>query len=460
MPNSSIIALLRKYIGVTAVYFAMMLTVLDGTIMNVALPTLTQIFGAGASATVWIVNAYQLVITMLLLSFASVGDIWGYRRVFLIGVLIFTIASALCVLAWSLPVLISLRVMQGIGAAAIMSVNVALIRMIYPPDKLGRGLGFNALVVAFSTVTGPTLAGSLLAISSWHWLFLINLPFGIAALLIGRKHLPRTPDKSGSRHFDWISAAECALMLGLLVNAVEDISRGRAFWIVGAQIAVVIVLSIFLVRRQKGRQNPLLPVDLLKIPLFAMSVCTSICSFAAQMLAMVSLPFLLQDVLGHDPLQVGLLMAPWPIGVMIAAFVAGRLVEHIHGGLLGSIGMVIFASGLLLLFLLPSDASDFQILWRMFLCGIGFGTFQTPNNVTIASSSPMERSGAAGGMQGAARVLGQTLGTTGVAIIFRIYAGSPGARISLIAAMGVALTAAIMSGFRLTQPFPYKGPKE
>ncbi len=460
MPHTSFIKLLKTYVGVTAVYFAMMLTVLDGTIMNVALPTLTQIFGAGASATVWIVNGYQLVITMLLLSFASVGDIWGYRRVFLAGVLVFTAASALCALAWSLPVLVALRVVQGVGAAAIMSVNVALIRMIYPPEKLGRGLGFNALVVAFSTVTGPTLAGSLLAVGSWHWLFLINLPFGIAAWLIGRKHLPRTPDRSGSRHFDWISAAECAVMLGLLVNAVEDISRGRDLWIVLVQIAVVIVLCIFLVRRQKGRPSPLLPVDLLKKPLFAMSMCTSICSFAAQMLAMVSLPFLLQDVLGHDPLQVGLLMAPWPIGVMIAAFVAGRLVERIHGGLLGSIGMGIFAVGLLLLFLLPAGASDWQILWRMFLCGIGFGTFQTPNNVTIASSAPMERSGAAGGMQGAARVLGQTLGTTFVAVIFRVYAGSPGARVSLLAAMGVAVAAAIMSGFRLTQPFPYKGARK
>ncbi len=449
--------LIRRYTGILAVYCGIMLTVLDGTIVNVALPSLTQYFHVEASATVWVVNAYQLVITMLLLTFAALGDRLGYKPIFITGISLFTLSSAACAASPSLPFLVGARVVQGIGAAMAMSVNTALVRMIYPPDKLGRGMGYNAMVVSLSTVAGPTLTGGILSISSWHWLFLINLPIGVAAVLLGIKYLPtnETIDRN-KEPFDRVSAIESAALLWLIVNVMDDFTKSTDWRLVAAECAAILIIGWFFVRRQNKFAHPLLPVDLLRIPLFSMSVCTSICSFCAQMLAMVSLPFLLTD-LGKDPLQIGLLISPWPIGVMIAAPIAGRIVERVHGGLLGAIGMGVFAFGLLMLFLLPHNCSAMDIAWRMLLCGLGYGTFQTPNNVTLASSAPRNRSGAAGGMQSIARVLGQTFGTTGVAVAFHLIANNEHAsNTCLLAAMCIAILASILSALRLTQPSSYQ----
>ncbi len=454
------VSLLRKYTGILAVYCGIMLTVLDGTIVNVALPSMTEYFHVKPSATIWIVNSYQMVITMLLLSFAAMGDRIGYKRIFLLGISLFTLASVGCACSPSLPWIVAARVVQGIGAAATMSVNTALVRMIYPPDKLGRGMGYNAMVVSISTVAGPTLAGAILSISTWHWLFLINVPIGLAAIFFGLKYLPHNETLNRKEEpFDKISAVENAALLWLLVNVMEDFTKSTDWRLIAAECGAILIIGWFFIRRQRKFAHPLLPVDLLRIPLFSMSVVTSISSFCAQMLAMVSLPFLLTD-LGKDPLQIGLLISPWPIGVMIAAPIAGRIVERVHGGLLGAIGMSVFALGILLLFLLPQDCGTFNILWRMFICGVGYGTFQTPNNVTLASSAPRNRSGAAGGMQSIARVLGQTFGTTSVAVMFHLFSNnSQASNACLIASMSIAILAAILSSLRLTQVSPYQHPR-
>ena len=174
------------------------------------------------------------------------------------------------------------------------------------------------------------------------------------------------------------------------------------------------------------------------------------------MLAMVSLPFLFQDFLGRSVVETGLLLTPWPLATIVAAPLAGRLVEKLHPGILGSIGMVVFAVGLFLLSHLPQDPQNWQIAWRMAVCGAGFGLFQTPNNVTIVSSAPTARSGGASGMLGTARLFGQTLGTTLVALIFRIASPDASAKNCLMLAIGFALTAAVVSSLRLSQATPVK----
>lgn len=434
-----------------------MLTVLSGTMVSVALPTLTGVFGVAPSQTVWIINSYQLVITVSLLIFASLAENLGYKRVFMVGVYIFTIASVACVLCVNLPALVAARLLQGIGASCIMSVNIALVRMIYPPDRLGRGMGINAMVVSMSSVAGPTLAGFLLSVASWHWLFLINVPLGIAAILIGKKYLPEYKTPAAEREkFDTISAVESAVILWLFVSVLDHISKYADWRIISLECVVMLVLGYVFVQRQRRFSHPLLPIDLLKVPLFAMSVTTSVISFAAQMLALVSLPFLFSS-LGMDPMKIGLLLSPWPIGTMIAAPIAGRLVEKYHGGILGGVGMAIMTIGMLLLYISPSGITAWGIVWRMAICGAGWGLFQTPNNVTIASSSPTNRSGAAGGMQASARVLGQTIGTTLVAMLLHIGGSEgDGAHICLLVAMSVSACAAIMSMLRLSQHSSYQ----
>lgn len=453
---AKIIPVPRQYWGAIAVLLAIMMSVLDGTIVNVALPTLTQEFSISPSSAIWIVNAYQLMITVSLLSFASLGDLYGYKKVFLTGMCLFVVSSLFCALSGTFWLLVVSRVLQGIGAAAIMSVNAALLRLIYPPKYLGRGLGFNAMVVAVSAASGPSIAGAILSCLSWHWLFLINLPIGLLAWIIGYRLLPDNPSRERRHSFDFVSELANALTFGLLLYSLEGFVHDENRYLIYLQLGLLVIVAFYFIRRQLRMEEPLLPVDLLKIPIFALSMGTSIASFSAQMLAMVSLPFFLQDVLAYNAAEIGLLLTPWPLATILTAPLAGRLLEKVHPGLLGGVGMLIFAGGLFSLYILPEHPEKWDIMWRMILCGMGFGLFQTPNNFTIVSSAPRHRSGAASGMQGMARLLGQTLGTTLVALLFRLFVGAGGVQSCLLLSVIFALAAGVVSSFRISQPLPGK----
>jgi DHA2 family multidrug resistance protein-like MFS transporter len=428
-----------------AIGLAIMMAVLDGAIANVALPTIARDLRADPADSVWVVNAYQLVITMLMLPLASLGEIVGYRRIYRIGLAVFTLASLACALSDSLVVLTLARVVQGVGAAGVMSVNAALVRFIYPRRELGRGIGIIALVVASSAAVGPTVAAGILSVASWPWLFAVNVPLGIATLFAARA-LPRVT--RAARRFDVASALLNALFFGLLIVAIDSIGHGgRALYVVLA-FAGAGLSGVALVMRQLPQPSPLLPVDLLRIPLFALSITTSVCSFTAQMLAYVAIPFYFQDVLGRDAVSTGLLMTPWPMATAVVAPVAGRLADRYSAGILGMLGLFAFAAGLALLALLPDSPSVADIVWRMALCGAGFGMFQSPNNRAIVNSTPAERSGGASGMLGTARLLGQTTGAALVALMFGV-AGAQATYWALGAAAVIALFAAAVSGSRL-----------
>jgi MFS transporter, DHA2 family, multidrug resistance protein len=435
----------RRYWSVVSIWLALTMAVLDGAIANVALPTIARELGASPAMSVWIINAYQLTITILLLPLAALGDRIGYKCIYIPGLALFTIGSVACALSPSLTLLIAARAFQGIGAACVMSMNAALVRATYPARMLGRGIGYNALVLSMSAAIGPTLAALILSIGSWPWLFMINLPIGIAALIVGRKSLP---DPNGHGHpFDWPSAVLSALMMGCIVFGAEDFARE------GNRIALAVVFGgvgagAALVWREWSAPNPLIPLDLLRIPIFTLSIGASIVSFAAQMLAYVTMPFLLQSVLGRSVVETGLLMTPWPIAVGIAAPIAGRLADRMSAGLLGGFGLAVFAVGLFLLSRLGTSPDNLDIGWRMAVCGLGFGFFQSPNNRTIVSAAPKPRSGAAGGMLATARLLGQTTGAVTVGVAFHLAGVRAGPEL-LLASSIAALIAAGISLLRL-----------
>ncbi len=440
----------QRYAAIAVIALGITIAVLDGTIANVALPTIARDLNASPATSIWVVNAYQLAITISLLSMASLGDIIGYRRVYQAGLLVFSITSLFCALSDSLWTLTFARVLQGFGAAALMSVNTALIRIIYPRAQLGRGIGINSVIVAVSAAAGPTIASAVLAVASWQWLFAINVPIGLLAWGLGMKYLPANNTKSNGNRFDFNSSIMNALTFGLLIIAISGFAQGQSATVIAAEIIALLVIGFFFVRHQLSQPFPLLPVDLLRIPIFALSIGTSICSFAAQMLAMVALPFFLQSVLGRDEVATGLLLTPWPLATMVVAPIAGRLVERYHAGLLGGIGLAVFASGLFLLALLPQNPTDLDIIWRMMLCGAGFGLFQSPNNHTIISAAPQHRSGGASGMLGTARLLGQTSGAALVALMFNLFSTN-GTHASLILAGCFASIAALVSLLRVSQ---------
>jgi MFS transporter, DHA2 family, multidrug resistance protein len=434
--------------AILTIAIGLVMAVMDGAIANVALPTIAKDLNASPAFSIWIVNGYQLAITISLLPLASLGEIIGYRRVYLAGLLLFTLASLFCVLAHTLLLLTVARILQGFGAAGIMSVNMALVRYIYPRALLGRGIGVNALVVAVSAAVGPTVAAGILAVGTWPYLFAVNIPLGVGALALGWRCLPHaTP---AGHAFDWPSAGLSAVTFGLVIAAIDSVGHDEAssFWL--SEIAGAAVAGILLVLRQTHATSPLLPVDLLRIPIFALSIATSIASFCAQMLAFVSLPFYLEGHFGYSATQIGLLITPWPIAVAFAAPLAGRLVERNPSGLLGGIGLLLFGVGLGALAWLPIQPSIADIIWRMALAGAGFGLFQTPNNRTMIVAAPRERSGGASGMLGTARLLGQTMGAALVSLFLARYP-LDGTRISLLAGVGFALLGAALSVLRLSE---------
>ena len=435
----------RRYWSVVAIWLAMAMSVLDGAIANVALPTIARELGSSASSSIWIVNAYQLAITVTLLPLAALGDRLGYRRVYIAGLAIFTLGSLGCALSNSLPTLVVARVFQGLGAGGIMSINAALVRFTYPKRLLGRGIGLNALVISVSAAIGPTVAAAILARASWEWLFAVNVPIGVVAMVIAARALPRTV--GSQRKFDWVSAILNAVAFGFLILGAESAAReGLALGL--GKLAIGAAAAVALVWRELRRDEPLVPFDLMRIPLFGLSIATSVVSFTAQMMAFVALPFYFQEVLGRSAVATGLLITPWPLAVGVAAPLAGRLADRYRAGALGGAGLAVMAVGLLALSLVRPGDSDFDIAWRMALCGMGFGFFQSPNNRAMVSSAPLHRSGAAGGALATARLLGQTAGAVTTAVFFHI-SGTQSAPTAIATAAGLAAVAALVSLSRL-----------
>lgn len=439
----------RKYIAVMALQIVLVMTVLDVTLVNVALPVLSDEFHISSSTVVWLVTVYQLVITMLLLPVSSIGDLFSYKRTFLTGVVIFTLSSALCAASGNFTMLVIARGIQGIGAACVMGVNIALVRLIYPREILGRGMALNAMCIAIATAAGPTIAGAILSFTTWHWLFLINVPLGLLAFFIGWRLLPQNPQRDHKPRFDVISALENMIVFGLIFYALGSFSRKGDVATSCILLALGIFVGIFYFRRQFHHEQPLLPVDLFKNSMYAMSIATSVCSFIAQNVTMISLPFLYLNTYHFSEITTGLLMTPWPLATMIVSPIAARYVEHHNPGATAAAGMAVFITGVLLLMFTGEAPAEWNIAWRMAICGVGFGMFQTPNNIVMVMATPVHRTGGAGGMQSTARLVGQTLGATAVSFVFALVAANFSAvRICLTISVSFALCAGIFSYVR------------
>ena len=429
-----------------AILLAVSLGSLDTAIANTALPAIAADLQASPAASIWIINAYQMAIVATLLPFAALGDLWGPRKVFLGGLAFFTVSSLGCALASSLVSLTLARALQGVGASAIMSVNIALIRLIYPAHRLGRGVGLNALVVGVAFALGPTVASLVLSVASWPWLFAINVPLGMLCFAFGVSTLPRSEPRSHG--FDPATAVLTGITFSALILALGAATqREDPRWWVLALLTAVLACALLL-RRQAGHPAPMLPVDLFTRPLFALSAVTSVCAFATQGLALVALPFYFEQVLHRNPIETGFLMTPWAVVVAAIAPLAGRLSDRHAPGLLGGLGLSVLALGMASLALLPAQPGVLDIAARMALCGVGFGFFQSPNLRALMASAPPERAGGASGVIAMARLLGQASGAALVALCFGLV-GTQGASWALWLGAGTATLAALASTARL-----------
>lgn len=430
----------RAYLALGA---ATALGVIDGTIANTALPTIGLDLHATPAQSVWVINAFQVAVTMSLFAFAAFGQARGLSRAFRIGLLIFTLGSACSALSHSLPALVASRFFQGLGASALMALGPALLRHIFPRAQLGRAVGVNGLVVATSIAAGPTVGGAILVIAPWPWLFWINVPIGIAIMLLARGAFPRDEGHRGV--MDVPSFAASALGFGGIVYGIDGFARGEARVLAVLELVVGLAAFAWFIRRQRTLAQPMFAVDLFRRPLFSLSSSTSFLGFIAWGLAFVSLPFLFQLQFGATPLESGLLLSAWPAVMAALAPVAGHLSDRYPASVLSTTGLVIYGLGLGLYAFLPAHPSTLEIVVRSAICGLGCGLYQTPNSRELMGSAPREKASSASAMLAAMRVSGQTVGVALVAVVFTAVGSGGEARVALLLAAAFALLGATSS---------------
>ena len=405
----------RRAWAIAAISFGTALFVLDSAVANVALPTIASELGVSNGAVTNVVTVYQLVLVMALLPFSSLGDRIGHRTMYQIGQVIFVIASALTFLVPDFGWLLAARAGQALGAGMALSVSAGMLRNIYPASKLGSGLGINSVIVASSAALAPTLGGFIVQHLDWRWVFVSAAPAAILSLLLGRS-LP-DPVVRQDRPLQLVSSIWSAVTVLLLIGGLQWATHGAAqVPAIGAIIAGIV--SVFLlVRRERARANPVVPVDLLAKPVLGFSSLAAIAAFMASAALMVALPFRFQQGFGYSPSEVGLLLLPYPLVMLVVSPTAGWLSDRVDATKLGVTGMCFAITGLALLALMQGDPGPYGIAWRLGVAAFGFALFFSPNSRLIIGNAPRDRAAAAGGLLSTSRLLGQTLGAAMIGIL-------------------------------------------
>jgi DHA2 family multidrug resistance protein-like MFS transporter len=418
----------ERCLAMLAVMTCTTMAVFDGAMVNIALPQIAEVLHVAAGDAVWVANGYLLTTAMTLAIFSSLAVRTGFRSLFSVGVILFTLASLGCALSSSLEMLVAMRLLQGLGGAATLSIAPAILRSIFPNRLLGRILGVNALLIATNTAIAPVIGGALLSALGWPWLFAINIPLGMVALIMALRTLP---DKRtvNAGPFDYAGAVWSATMLGAVIMASTAFSHagsesGQTLFPAGAYGLIALTAGLLFVRRQQRAPHPLLPLTLFASTRFSLAALTSLASFVSQGMTFVALPFLFQSVYGYSAFTSALLFTAWPVGIILSAPQAGRLADRHSPALISTVGLGLFTVGLLLLALLPDPAQWWDISLRALVCGLGFGAFQSPNNREMLASASREHSSYASGVLAIMRTFGQCLGAALVGVILSLYASS------------------------------------
>ncbi|MCE7795749.1 MFS transporter [Sphingobium sufflavum] len=431
----------RRTVAIVALSLGTVLTTIDGSIISVALPTLARDLRVEPSSAVMVVTVYQLVMMMAMLPFAALGERIGLRRLYQYGQVVFLCATVLCFFAQSLPFLVIVRIFQALGAAATLAVGSALIRSIYPAAILGRGLSLNTVIAATASSFAPTVGGLILSMARWPWLFGVLVPFGVLSVIIGRRSLPDPVARD--EPYDTLGAVLCAATFGLGIFGLESAVHGDSPVVSAALVALAIGMGVVFVRREGGQARPTFPIDLMRYRVISLSSISLLLGYMASMLLTLMLPFRLQQQYGFTPAEAGAAIAVWPLMSMVLAPTSGLLSDRLPAGLLGGIGMIFAMAGLGSLAWLPEAPTYLDLVWRVLLCGAGFGIFYSPGTRQVVGAAPMDRAAAAGGLTSTVRGAGQTLGSTLVAALLASGAGV-GPTGPLIA-VGLAFMAGICS---------------
>ncbi len=399
-----------KWAILAAVMLGSIMGPLDGSIVNTVLPSITEYFNSDISIAQWVPTVYLLTISCLILLYGRLGDMVGYKKVFLYGLAAFVLTSVLCGSSQSIWMLIAFRGLQGLAAGMMMSVGYAIVTTAFPPRERGKAMGIYAISIAVGLGLGPTLGGLIAQHLSWRYVFFINVPIGIAAVTWGYRVIPQSARKPGQR-LDVLGAVTAFVFLtSILLYA----NRGEGWgWLAPSSISLLVVAFTFgtlFIWIEKTSAQPMLNLSLFANRMFAFANLSALLNFMATYAVVFLTPFYLTIVLHYSILKVGLVMVASPLATLFVAPASGAISDRIGTRILAFCGMCIAAGGLFSLSRLQGDADALDVAWRLAIVGIGTGLFQSPNNSAVMGSVPPSHLGIASGILAAMRNVGMVLG--------------------------------------------------
>lgn len=409
----------RKWYVMSAVATGVFLSTIDGSIVNIALPTLVRNFDSQFNIVQWVVLAYLLTVTTLMLSMGRLGDMVGKKPIYMTGFVVFIIGSLLCGTAINIFWLIAFRVLQAIGASMMMALGTAIVTEAFPSEERGKALGVIGSMVSIGIVIGPVLGGLLIDLLSWRWIFYVNLPIGVLGVFMVLRYVP--PIRAiGKQSFDLLGALTLFIsLIGLLIGLTLGQTSGfYQFEIYVLGMIFIIFLIGFLIVEWNHPQ-PMVDLRLFRNRLFSGNLVMGLITFVSIAGTIIIMPFYLEDVLGFSPSSVGMLMSIVPVSMGIIAPIAGSLSDKYGSRLISAIGLFILVIGYIAVSTLSADTSIGGYLLRFIPIGLGMGTFQSPNNSAIMGAAPRERLGIVSGLLAITRTLGQTIG---IAILGSVWA--------------------------------------
>ena len=410
----------KKWYVLSAVGMGVFLATIDGSIVNISLPTLVSSFQTDFALVQWVVLAYLLTVTTLMLGIGRLADIYGKKPIYTTGFIVFTIGSVLCGLSPTIHTLIGFRVLQAIGAAMIMALGMAITTEAFPPSERGRALGITGTIVSVGIAVGPTLGGLIVKTLSWHWIFFVNLPVGIIGTFMVVRYVPAFKPPGG-QHFDyWGALTLCISLLSLLVALTLGQRLGFGDRTVLLLIGSWIVFLAVFISLELRIEQPMIDLRLFHNSLFSVSLATGFIIFICLSGTLILMPFYIQNVLGYDPQQTGLLMATVPVALGIIAPISGNLSDRFGSRPITVAGLTVLTIGFLGVSSLDAETTTLGYVIRFLPVGLGMGIFQSPNNSAIMGAAPRNRLGIASGMLAVTRTLGQT---TGIAMLGALWAG-------------------------------------
>jgi EmrB/QacA subfamily drug resistance transporter len=411
----------RKWWILSVSAMGVFLSTLDASIVNIALPTISDHFNTSVQLTAWVTISYLLVITALLLIFGRLSDLYGQKLIFTGGLLLFTLGSGLCAISTSIIQLVLYRSLQGVGAAMIVSNTSAIVTNAFPPEQRGTALGTIGAIVSIGLMSGPPLGGFLIHFLGWHSIFLVNVPIGIIAILLTLKILPEHKAAKGARMFHpldsllWVAAVLALVMAFRASGEMSSIIRDILIYTI-----ICLGLIVVFIIRQKKAESPLLNPQFLKNSIFVYASVAGFFSYMAMIALTFMLPYLLEHTFGKSPLDTGTILVVIPATTVFASPISGILSDKFGQRPIASIGALISTLAIISMFLVSPDVPIWHLIISLVAFGVGLGMFGSPNNSALMGSVDYKDRGSAGGVLATVRNLGMVTGLGIISIIYNI----------------------------------------